>query len=149
MGRVMHSSASSWAHQELVMKREIANQAWGYLPPFQLDSLYEVGVDVRPGKRAEDALEVVDAEIERLASGIDATALERAKARHELSAYSSMETAGGKADLLGFYATLGMTPNGIFERIEATRAITAERVAEVAARVFDPRRRTVLLVRPQ
>lgn len=149
IGQHLFSSSSSRAHRELVMEREIANHVWGYLPPFQLDSLYEIGVDLRPGELAEDALAILDAEIERLAEGIDDTALQRAKARLELSAFSSMETAGGKADLLGFYATLGLAPNAIFDRIDATRNVTTDRVREVSSRVFDPRRRTVLLVRPE
>ncbi len=149
IGQMLFSSASSRLHRDLVMERERANQVWGYLPPFALDSLYEVGADMRPGVRAEEALAAVDKEIERLSKRVDEEALERAKARLELSAYCSMETAGGKTDLLGFYATLGLPPNGIFERIEATRAITAERVRHVLQRVFDPRRRTVLFVRPE
>ena len=148
VGQLLFNASSSRVHRQLVMEREIANQVWGHLPPFELDSLYEIGVDMRPSVAAEDALATIDTELGRLSEQVDDDALERAKARLELSAYSSMETAGGKADLLGFYATLALPPNGVFERIDQMRAITGDQVRETTSRIFDPRRRTVLFVRP-
>jgi len=150
IGQHLFVSQSSRLHRELVMKRELANQVWGYLPPFALDSLYEIGVDLRPDVNGEEALAIIDQEIAALLQrGIGDDALERAKARLELGLFSSMESAGGKADLLGFYATLGLSPAGIFHRIDATKAVTEADVHRVAARVFDPKRRTVLFVRPE
>ncbi len=141
---------ASRLHQELVMERELARSVWGYLPPFALPSLYELGIDLRPGHDASDALDALDAEITRVAEeGVDDDALQRAKARLELGLVSSMETAGGKADLVGFHTTLGLRPGAIFDRIEATAATTSADLRRVARRWLDPRQRTVITVMPR
>lgn len=141
---------ASRLHQELVMDRELAQSVWGYLPPFALPSLFELGIDLRPGRDAGDALDALDAAIARVvAEGVEEDALQRAKARLELGLVSSMETAGGKGDLIGFYTTLGLRPGGIFDRIEATAATTSADLQRVARRWLDPRQRTVITVVPR
>ncbi len=141
---------ASLLHEDLVMDRELARSVWGYLPPFALPSLYELGVDLRPGGDAQVALAALDRAIAEVVDhGVPPDALQRAKARLELGLISSMETASGKADLLGFYATLGLRPAGIFERIDATAAVGDEDLRRVATRWLDPRQRTVVTVVPR
>ncbi len=59
-----------------------------------------------------------------------------------------METAGGKAEQVGFYDTILGDPRKIFGRLEEYRAVTADDVLASARRYLDPRRRTVVHVLP-
>ncbi|MEM9074245.1 MAG: insulinase family protein, partial [Myxococcota bacterium] len=150
LGQHLIASPSSRLHQELVMERELATGVWGYLPPFAHPSLYEMGIDLRAGISAGKALRVVDREIDRVAKrGIDERSLNQAKARIELGLISSMETAGGKADLIGFAATLGLPLDHVFQRIDATRAVRADDLKDVARRLLRPSQRTVITVVPR
>ena len=53
-----------------------------------------------------------------------------------------METAGGKAEQIGFYETVVDDGAAVFDRLAAYREVTADDVKRVASRYLRPSRRT-------
>ena len=105
---------------------------------------------MRPGLAAEDALAVVERAIaELITQGPEERALERAKARSELSLLSTAASIGGKAEQIGFDATVLGAPLSVDARIAAYRAVQRSDIRRVAAKYFDASRRSVVIVRPE
>jgi zinc protease len=61
-----------------------------------------------------------------------------------------METAGGKAEQIGFYETVAGDGSAMFDRLDAYREVTAHDVERVIEKYLRPSRRTrVEVVRGQ
>jgi predicted Zn-dependent peptidase len=98
---------------------------------------------LREGKRKEDALALLDREIDRLASdGPSPLELEKAINQLELSFLHSMETAGGKAEQIGFYETVANDGAAVFDRLAAYRNVTADDVKRAVGKHLRPSLRT-------
>ena len=78
---------------------------------------------------------------------ITADERDRAIARYELNYLRNLETAGGKAEQIGFFDTIVGDPAGGFARLEEVRAVTTQRIADVVSRYIQRNRRTVVMVR--
>jgi zinc protease len=140
---------SARMYQRLVRKEQLATDVHAGIAPFADPGLYDVWVSLRPGKRARAALRVLDEELERIrGQRVSERDLQRVKSRAELGFLLALETAGGKAEQLGFYETVLGDARQIFPRLAQFRAVTAADVQRVARRVFDPRRRTRIEVVP-
>jgi zinc protease len=74
--------------------------------------------------------------------------IERARARLELGLYSSLDTAEGKANTIGFFHTLLGRPAAAFERLAATARVTPSDLRRAARRYLGSQARSVVLVRP-
>jgi zinc protease len=149
LNEVLFGGRSSRLYRALVSEGELAAEVRGSVAPFRDPGLYEVWVSAREGHDAEALERVLDAELARVrASGITAAELEKAKNRLELAFLQGMETASGKAEQIGFYAAVLRDPGRVFARLEDYRRVTRDDVRRVAGAVLDPRRRTVVVVRP-
>lgn len=141
---------SSRLYQLLVHKEQLATDVHAGVAPFIEQGLYDVFVGMRPGRRAREALPIIERELRRLCSvRVSARDLARVKARAELGFLVAMETASGKAEQIGFYETVLGDAGQIFERLQQFRAITADDVLRVSRRVFDARKRTRIEVLPK
>ena len=60
-----------------------------------------------------------------------------------------METAAGKAEQIGFYATVLGDPTGSFNRLEAYRRATPSDLRIAARRYLLNHARTIVLVKPE
>jgi zinc protease len=146
---ILSGGRSSRLYQVLVNETEAASEARASLTPFQEPGLFEVWVSMRSKRTAEEGLELVDRELDKLRSEpVSEAELEKAKNRIELGFLHGMETASGKAETIGFYETVLGDPSLIFERLEQSRHVTADDVLRVAKRYFDPRHRTRIMVHP-
>ena len=106
-------------------------------------------MSAREGTTAEQLLEVIDAEFEKVQNEpISAEEITRAAARLELGLLAGLETVDGKASTLGFYEIVLGRPGAAFERLETTRRVTASDLLRVARRYLLPRFRSVIFVRP-
>jgi zinc protease len=134
---------SSRLYQALCLDQESASIVRGSLAPFEQPGLFELWVSMRDGHSADDALRFVDTSIESLAEqGPSPAELEKALHQLELSFLHGMETSGGKAEQIGFYELVAGDGAAVFDRLEAYRAVTPERVREVTAKYLCPSRRT-------
>jgi len=147
---ILLGGRSGRLYRELVLEKELCQSAWGSLPPFALESLYEIGFTMREGVPVHTALAAVDRHVKRLQkTAVDDETLLRAKNRLELGLLGSMESVNGKADQLGFYETVLEDPTAVFGRLEAYRRIDASDVRRVARAYLEPRRRSVVHVVPK
>jgi zinc protease len=146
---VLAGGRSSRLHRRLVNEEELASDASGSVAPFRDPGLYDLWVDLREGHTAEEARVILDEEIERLQrEPVKPEELEKAQNRLELSFLSGMETASGKAEQIGFCATVLGDPTAAFTRLERYRSITAADVQAACQRYLVPARRTMITVEP-
>ena len=148
LNEVLFGGKSSRLYRALITEGELASEARGSIAPSRDPGLYEIWVSLREGLRAEQALEVVEAQLAAVrAQGVTEAELDKAKNRLELGFLHGMETASGKAEQIGFYETVLGDAGRIFAQLEAYRAVTARDVRAVAEKLLVPTRRTVILVR--
>jgi zinc protease len=135
--------------QRLVRKEQLAADVHGGIAPFVDPGLYDIWVGLRPGRRAAEALRVIDEELARMRDErVPKKDLERVKARAELSFLMALESAAGKAEQIGFYEAVLGDAGRIFPRLQDFRAVTADDVQRVARRVLDRSQRTRIEVIP-
>jgi len=140
---VLFGGHSSRLHRLFCLDEEIALSVRGSISPFIDPGLFEMWIFLREGKRKADALALLDREIDRLGSdGPSPLELEKAISQLELSFLHSMETAGGKAEQIGFYETVVNDGAAVFDRLSAYRNVTAGAVKRAVARYLRPSRRT-------
>ena len=146
---LLFGGRSSRLHRSFCIDHELALSVRGSVSPFEDPGLFEIWVFVRRGKRRADALRLLDEELERLAAdGPSAAELEKAASQLELSFLHSMETAGGKAEQIGFYETVLNDGTALFDRLDAYRAVTVHDVRRVVDKYLRPSRRTRVEIVP-
>ena len=140
---VFFGGQSSRLHRLFCVEKEIALSVRGSISPFIDPGLFEMWIFLREGKRMAEALQLLDREIARLSSdGPTPVELEKAISQLELSFLHSMETAGGKAEHIGFYETVAHDGAAVFDRLAAYRNVAAADVTRVASKYLRPSRRT-------
>jgi zinc protease len=140
---VLFGGLSSRLHRLFCLDEELALSVRGSISPFIDPGLFEMWIFLREGKRKEDALALLDREIARLGSeGPTTLELDKAINQFELSFLHSMETAGGKAEQIGFYETVADDGAAVFDRLEAYRGVTSDAVKRVVVKYLRPSRRT-------
>jgi len=146
---VLFGGRSSRLHRLLCIERELALSVRGSLSPFVDPGLFEIWVFVRHGKRRADVLRLLDEELARLgAEGPTIAEVDKAASQLELSFLHSMETAGGKAEQIGFHETVLHDGTAVFERLEAYRAVTREDVRRAVRKYLRSSRRTRVEIVP-
>jgi len=140
---VLFGGRSSRLHRRFCIDEEIALSVRGSISPFVDPGLFEMWFFLREGEHRADALRLFDREVRRLGSH-GPTQLELEKAIHqlELSFLHSMESAGGKAEQIGFYETVANDGAAVFDRLDAYREVTAGDVKRAATKYLRPSRRT-------
>jgi zinc protease len=146
---VLFGGRSSRLHRLFCLDEEIALSVRGSISPFVDPGLFEMWIFVRQGKRKQDALFLLDEELDRIGSeGPTALELDKAVNQLELSFLHSMETAGGKAEQIGFYEMVVRDGAAVFDRLAAYRAVTADDVRRIAQKYLRPSRRTRVEIVP-
>lgn len=147
---VLFGGRSSRLHRLLCVDKEIALSVRGSISPFVEPGLHEMWIAVRQGARIDSALALLDKEIARLGSrGPTRRELEKAINQLELSFLHTMETAGGKAEQIGFHETVMNDGAAAFDRLASYRAVTGEAVQRVVSKYLRPSRRTRVEIVPR
>jgi zinc protease len=148
LNEVLFGGKSSRLYRALISEGELAGEARGSLAPSRDPGLYEIWVSLRAGRRAEEALAVVEQELASvMRDGVAESELEKAKNRLELGFLHGMETASGKAEQIGFYETVLGDAGRIFSQLEAYRRVTSDAARAVAQKLLMRDRRTTIFVR--
>ena len=146
---VLFGGRSSRLHRLFCLDREIALSVRGAIAPFVDPGLFEMWIFVREGRRRADALELLDEELERLGSqGLTSAELDKAVNQLELSFLHSLETAGGKAEQIGFYETVARDGAAVFDRLDGYQKVTTDDVTRVVRSYLRPARRTRVEIVP-
>jgi len=148
LAEVLSGGRPSRLLRRLVHELEIAADARMLVGPFRDPSLIEVSITARGDHHAEELLQVLDEEFDRIRSTPpSAEEIERALNRIELGLLAGLDAVDGKASTIGFYETLLGRPAAAFERLEAMQQCTASDLLRVARRFLQPESRTVIFVR--
>ena len=140
---VLFGGHSSRLHRLFCLDEEIALSVRGSISPFVDPGLFEMWIFLREGTDKAAAVALLDREVGRLGShGPSALELEKAINQLELSFLHSMETAGGKAEQIGFYETVANDGAAVFDRLVAYRHVTADAVKRAVTKYLRPSRRT-------
>jgi predicted Zn-dependent peptidase len=149
LNEVLFEGDSSRLRRLLVTEGELASGFGAFVPAFAEPGLYEVSVDLRPGRTAEEAEAVLLAAFADVtANGLTEAEINKAKARLETRFYLGLQTAQHRAHGLGFWAATLGEPYRVFEGGEVYADVTGDAVKAVAAEVFRPDNRTVIIGRP-
>ncbi|MBO4207301.1 M16 family metallopeptidase, partial [Micromonospora echinofusca] len=104
----------------------------------------------RPGVTAEQLEAGLTGVLDEIATGgVTDAELDRAKALLTTAWWRHLSTVDGRADTLGRYATQFGDPAKAADRLPSWLAVTADRVAEVAAEVLAPQDRVTLTYLPR
>lgn len=140
---VLFGGRSSRLHRMFCVDREIAVSVRGSISPFVDPGLFEIWIFLREGKRRQDALTRLEEELMKLGSeGPTRSELDKSINQLELSFLHSMETAGGKAEQIGFYETVAGDGSAVLDRLDAYRNVTPRDVTRVVKTYLRPSRRT-------
>ena len=149
LNEILAEGDSCRLQRALVTDGELAAGFGAFVPPFRDPGLYEISVDMRPEHAAEEAEEVVLAEIAHfIEKGVRDLELRKAKSRLETDFYRGLQTAQQKAQGLGFWEVVGGDFRRLFTIGERYRAVSADQVVEIAREVLRPENRTVVVGRP-
>lgn len=147
---LLFGGRSSRLHRILCVDREIALSVRGSISPFIDPGLYEMWIAIRDGVPIKAALGVLDRELSRLASkSPTAKELDKAINQLELSFLHTLETAGGKAEQIGFHETVVHDGAAVFDRLASYREVKAEEVSRAVATYLRPSRRTRIEIIPR
>jgi zinc protease len=150
LSEILVGGRSSRLLKTLVRDKELASEVRGSLSPLRDPGLFELFVSAREGVHADQLLQVVDEEIDRLlAEPVSNDELERAKARIELGLLQGLQTNEGKASTIGFYEVVLGNPAAGFERLQGLSELRPSQLRELAGRYLNRRSRTVISVEPQ
>jgi zinc protease len=141
---------SSRLYRDFVTDNEIAADVSGWASTFRDPGLWEINVTAREGHNADRLLQHLDAAFETLLrKPISKDERDRAVARMELHFLRNLETAGGKAEQIGFFDTVLGDPGGGFARLEAVREVTPSMLHAVASKYLTRTRRTIVKLNAQ
>ncbi len=149
MNEILFGGRAARIYRSLITEQEIATDVRGWVSTFRDPGLVEFFVTGR-AEIANDVLETgLDREIAKLIEGgVDKHEMERAIARTELAQLHGLETTSGRAEQIGFNATVLNNINAGFERLEELRALTPADILRVAKTYLVKDKRTVVWVEP-
>lgn len=147
---VLFGGRASRLYRTLVVERELAIEARGWVSTFRDPGLFECWITTRGTHTAVEVEPVLDAAFLGVRTDVVTDdELARAKARLELGSLQQLETVGGKAEQIGFFETVLGDPAHAFRRVEAYRRVTAGDLRRVARRYLVDSARTIVRVIPE
>ncbi len=150
LSTILSGGESSRLHQALVYTQRIALSARAYYQPGLEPGLFELSVEMAPGKTAAEGEAALYAELDRLAKdGPSERELQKARNQAEASFVQQLKTNNGVGQTLGFYEHVYGDYRKMFTAIDSYRAVKAADCKRVAKEIFDARRRTVAVLVPE
>ena len=146
---ILFGGDSARIHRRLVVDTEMASSVSGWSTHFEYPGLMEISVNMKPGRKAEEAESAILEELATLcASPPKEQELTKARNQFEMSLYRSLTTANARAGKLGHYEITAGDYRKFMENALNIRKVTASDVHRVAQRIFKPDARAVLVARP-
>jgi zinc protease len=147
---MLSDGEASRLHQALVVDQQLALDASSFFRPRLGPALFELYVEMRPGKTAAQGLAAVDSVLAKLErEGPSDHELQKAKNIREARFIKALKTNYGIGEQLGFHEHVYGDYQAMFRTAERTRAVTADDCRRVARKLFDPMKRTVAVLVPE
>ena len=149
LNEALSEGDSARLQRALVTDGEVASGFSAFVPPFREPGLYEIGVELREERRAEDAEAVLLAELERVMhEGLSEAELSKARNKLETRFVRGLQTAQQRAQAIGFWEVTAGDYRKLYQQSERYAAVTREDVVRIAREVLRPDNRTVVIGRP-
>jgi predicted Zn-dependent peptidase len=140
--------ASAW-YQDLVYRRQLAQDVGVYTYPTELEATYLVVATCKPGITVEVLESALLGHLEEARSaGPAPVEIDRARARLLTSTFEELETLDRKADTLSQFATLFGDPGRLPREVETFLSLGSAELRDFAARYLAPDSRTQITVVP-
>ncbi|MBW2261639.1 MAG: insulinase family protein [Deltaproteobacteria bacterium] len=150
LNTILSGGESGRLVRRLVHDTEVATDLMGWTGVFADPCLLEFQVDLREGRQPEEALRVLDEELEKvLADGVSEEEIGTARNRNRLAFYMGLGMASGKANQLGFFETVLDDCGALTRRIQEIERVGRGEVLEAARSIFRPQNRTIILATPE
>jgi zinc protease len=149
LSEILVAGDNARLYHRLITVEQLATELAGYQAPFAEPSLYEVVVTARPGADPQRIIDVVQEELDRLASeDVAPRELEKARNGLELALLDALSTPEGCAEALGHFETNHSSIAMAFEGPETWSAVDAASLRRVAAELFRAGNRTAVVAVP-
>ncbi len=146
---ILSSGRSSRLYKRLVHESQIAQSVRAGQASSELASVFEIVVTLMKNKTLEEALSVVDEELEALRQGFPASEeLERARTRSLTGLIFGVEKVTGRADMLNLYNRRAGDPAYFSKDLRRYEIIQAQDVTQAAVRFLRNDSRVVTFVHP-
>jgi len=150
LSSILSDGESSRLHRALVYEAQIALSAGASFQTRIDPGLFEVYVELKPGKSAAEGQAGMDSVLARMGrEGPTERELQKAKNLLEAHFVQSLKTNNGVGQQLAYYEHLFGDYRAMFRTIDRYRAVTAADCRRVAAQIFNPMRRTVAVLVPE
>ena len=150
LSSILGEGESSRLHQSLVYEKQIALGVSASFRTRVDPTLFEIYVEMRPGKTAADGQAAVADVLGKLvADGPSDRELTKARNLLEANFVRGLKTNNGAGSQIGFYEHVYGDYKAMFETIERYRAVTAADCKRAAKACFDAKKRTVVTLVPE
>lgn len=147
---ILFEGHSARLFRKLISDTNMASEVFGSVDHTKDPGLYVIQVSMSEGFIADEALKVIDDEIENLfTSKISQQELDRAINRVETMFWSHFGTADEKAQNIGFYETVLGDFKKLFHEVDALRKVTPEEIYHVAKTYLKKENRTLIYGLPK
>jgi predicted Zn-dependent peptidase len=148
--KILAEGESSRLHQALVYEQQLALSTSTSFYPRLEPALFELYVELRPGKSAAEGEKALDEVLRQVAEkGVTGNELAKAKNQIEADFVRSLTTNNGVGEQIGFYETIFGDWRHMFTALDRYRAVTAAEVQAAARQTFDARQRTAAVLVPE
>ncbi len=139
LNEILFEGDSSRLQRALITEGELAVAAEAYTPAFTAGGLYEIGIDLRPGVQAEQALQILHETLDAMATSNPPTEAELAKAKNKLETrfYRGLQTVQQRAQGLGFWQVAVGSFKRLFTLAENYAAVTLDDLQTVLREMLD------------
>ena len=127
LSSILSDGESSRLHQALVYEQQIALSANTSFQTRLDPTLFEIYVEMKPGRTAAEGEKAVDQVLAKLeAEGPTARELEKAKNQLEANFVRQLKTNNGVVQTIGFYEHVHGDYRRMFETVPKYRAVTQD-----------------------
>jgi predicted Zn-dependent peptidase len=150
LSSILSEGESSRLHQSLVYEKQIALSVSASFHTNIDPSLFEVYVEMRPGKTGAEGEAAVDSVLaDMVKSGPTDRELTKAKNLLEANFVRGLKTNNGTGNEIAYYEAIFGDYRAMFKTIDRYRAVTAADCKRAAKACFDNLERTVVTLVPE
>jgi zinc protease len=150
LSSILSEGESSRLHQALVYEKQIALSVSASFRTRIDPSLFEVYVEMRPGKAGAEGEAAVYEVLGKIATqGPTDRELTKAKNLLEANFVRGLKTNNGAGSQIGFYEHVFGDYQAMFKTVDRYRAVTADDCKRAAKACFDSLQRTVVTLAPE
>jgi len=150
LSHLLAAGKASLLYEELVYRRQIAQDVAAYVYPTQLSGTLYIAATARPQVDPVELEEALTAAVERCATdGLDEARLERARNQMLHQIFVQMQKVDGVADLLSEMTTLFDDPGRLANEPQRYRDVTFDDLRELVATWCRRDERALVTVVPQ